>query len=258
MTLAACAEMVRRGDPDRFLSTMTASPGARAKLFPLYAFNLEVARAPWVTQEPMIAEMRLQFWRDALEEIAAGKPPRAHEVAAPLAEAIRAGEIDTEPLDALVAARRWDIYRDAFEDQAAFDAHIDATAGHLMWSAATALGADVASEPVVRDFSFGAGVAGWLQAVPELEARGRIPLLDGRPDAVVALAQRALSRLKSARAKRGQVACAATPALLAGWRAESVLKAAIADPRRVADGALDQSEFARRWGLLWRGQTGRW
>ena len=75
MTLAACAEMVRRGDPDRFLSAMTAPPDARAKLFPLYAFNLEVARAPWVTQEPMIAEMRLQFWRDALEEIAEGKPP---------------------------------------------------------------------------------------------------------------------------------------------------------------------------------------
>ena len=59
---------------------------ARRVLFPLYAFNIEVSRAPWVTAEPMIAEMRLQFWRDVVEEIAAGKPPRAHEVAAPLAE----------------------------------------------------------------------------------------------------------------------------------------------------------------------------
>ena len=44
MTLNACAELVRQGDPDRFLATMAAPPEARAKLFPLYAFNLEVAR----------------------------------------------------------------------------------------------------------------------------------------------------------------------------------------------------------------------
>ena len=42
-------------------------------LFALFAFNLEVARAPWVTQQPMIAEMRLQWWCDALDEIAFAK-----------------------------------------------------------------------------------------------------------------------------------------------------------------------------------------
>ncbi|TNF18762.1 MAG: phytoene synthase, partial [Rhodobacteraceae bacterium] len=59
----ACAAIVEKGDPDRFASAMAAPVAARARLFPLYAFNLEVARAPWVTQEPMIAEMRLQWWR---------------------------------------------------------------------------------------------------------------------------------------------------------------------------------------------------
>ena len=60
MSLQACAELVERGDPDRFLATMAAPVALRATLFPLYAFNVEIARAPWVTQEPMIAEMRLQ------------------------------------------------------------------------------------------------------------------------------------------------------------------------------------------------------
>ena len=79
MTLNACAELVRQGDPDRFLATMAATPEARAKLFPLYAFNLEVAKAPWVTREPMIAQMRLQWWQDIVTEVVEGKPPRAHE-----------------------------------------------------------------------------------------------------------------------------------------------------------------------------------
>ncbi|MCB1311397.1 MAG: squalene/phytoene synthase family protein, partial [Sedimentitalea sp.] len=64
--LDACAGLVQRGDLERFMATMAAPVAARRVLFPLYAFNLEVARAPWVTQEPVIAEMRLQWWRDAL------------------------------------------------------------------------------------------------------------------------------------------------------------------------------------------------
>ncbi|MGB3250003.1 MAG: squalene/phytoene synthase family protein, partial [Tabrizicola sp.] len=72
MTVAACAGLVQRGDPDRFRAVMAAPVEARAQLFPLYAFNLEVARAPWVTQEPLIAEMRLQWWRDVVENAASG------------------------------------------------------------------------------------------------------------------------------------------------------------------------------------------
>lgn len=79
MSVEACAKLVERGDPDRFLAVMAAPVAARAQLLPLYAFNLEVARAPWVTKEPMIAEMRLQWWRDVVAEAS----PRAHEVVSP-------------------------------------------------------------------------------------------------------------------------------------------------------------------------------
>ena len=57
--LMACAELVQRADPDRFMAAMAAPVAARRVLFPLYALNVEIARAPWVTQEAMIAEMRL-------------------------------------------------------------------------------------------------------------------------------------------------------------------------------------------------------
>ncbi|MFM7443344.1 MAG: squalene/phytoene synthase family protein, partial [Tabrizicola sp.] len=72
MSVDACAELVSRGDPDRFRAVMAAPAFARAQLLPLYAFNLEVARAPWVTEEPLIAEMRLQWWRDVVENAASG------------------------------------------------------------------------------------------------------------------------------------------------------------------------------------------
>jgi phytoene/squalene synthetase len=255
MSLQACAELVERGDPDRFMATMAAPPPTRAVLFPLYAFNLEVARAPWVASEPMIAEMRLQFWRDVVEEIGQGKPPRAHEVVEPLAQAIQPG--NAALLDDLIAARRWDIYRDAFEDEAHFDRYIDATAGNLAWVAARALGAADEVETAIRDIAWGGGVAGFLRAVPELETRGRVPLLDGRPEGVKDLADRALTRFRQGKAAQSAIPAAARPALYAFWQAEPILKAALANPLCVADGALAGSEFARRARLLLVSLTGR-
>lgn len=258
MSLDVCAALVERGDPDRFLAAMAAPPDARARLWPLYAFNLEIARVPWATQEPMIAEMRLQWWLDALADIAAGRGVSGHEVLAPLAAVMAEADLPVAVLEAMAEARRWDIWSEPFADRPAFDAYIDATAGNLMWLAARALAAPARAEPVVRDFAFGAGVAAWLRAVPELEARGRWPLVDGRPEAVAGLAREAQARLARARAARHAVPPGAAPALLAGWRADATLARAIHAPGRVGAGALAESEFARRGRLLWRSFTGRW
>jgi len=247
--LTACAEIVRRGDPDRFLATMAAPPSARAVLFPLYAFNLEVARAPWMVSEPIMAEMRLQFWRDVAADMAAGKPPRAHQVAAPLGAAIPPECAGL--LEGLIAARWWDISRDPFEDAAHFDAYIDATSGNLVWAAARALGAGPGAEAPIRALGFAAGIAGLLRAVPDLEARGRVPLLDGTPQGVRALAERGLAKWAEGRAGRRAIAPGARPALLALWRTKTTLTAARDIPERVIDGALDESEFSRRGRLLW-------
>lgn len=237
MSLDACAELVARGDPDRFRAVMAAPLHARKVLLPIYAFNLEVARAPWMTAEPMIAEIRLQWWRDALGEIAEGGPVRRHEVATSLA-----GVIDAEAaglLDRLVEARRADCYGEPFEDAAAFRAYLAETAGGLMWVAARALGA--ADPAPVRAAGQAAGIAGFFLALPELAARGRQPL--ARLDAadLQALAREGLGHLAVARAGKARIAPKARVALLAGWRAPGVLARAAADPAQITAGGLEES-----------------
>jgi phytoene/squalene synthetase len=259
MTVAACAALVERGDPDRFLAVMAAPVAARAPLFALYAFNLEVARAPWVTQEAMIAEMRLQWWRDTVAALAEPGPVRAHEVVAPLAEVVRGQGLPLAVMDRLVEARRWDIYREPFEDRAAFDAYLEDTGAGLMWLAASALGAPLEAEPAARAAGWAAGLAAFLRAVPELEARGRRPLVDGRAEeAVAGLARDGLARLAEAKRARGRVPPGAGAAFLSGWQTEALLRQVLADPRRVPEGTLGLSEFARRGGLAWAAITGRW
>ncbi|RYH10391.1 squalene/phytoene synthase family protein [Tropicimonas sp. IMCC6043] len=256
MSIADCAAITEKGDPDRFLATMTAPVPARAALFPLYAFNVEVTRAPWVSAEPMICEMRLQWWHDVLGEIAAGAPLRAHEVAIPLTELLRDRGLPVEPLQALVAARRWDIYRAPFETTGQFDAYIEATSAGLMWLAAQALGAPEECEAAIRAVGWAGGLAGFLRAVPELRARGRQPLVDAEPAAIGALAQDGLERL--ARARRAGLPANLTPALRAAWRAEPTLRRAATAPERVLAGELEESGVARRLRLLRISVTGSW
>ncbi|KAA8612291.1 squalene/phytoene synthase family protein [Salipiger aestuarii] len=249
--LIACAQLVERGDPDRFAATMAAPEPARAALFAIYAFNVEVARAPWLTQESMIAEMRLQWWRDALEEIRKGGLVRRHEVVTPLAHVIDAGSADL--LDRLVGARRWDIYKDPFEDAAHFTRYLEETSGHLVAAAGRALGG--LPQTVALDAGYASGLAQFLRAVPELEAQNRVPLVDGRPDAVAALARGGLDRL--ARVRRAGVTGPARAALLACWQAGPLLRLAARDPARVAQGRLQVSEFRKRSGLMRAALTGR-
>lgn len=253
--ISACAALVERGDPDRFAAVMAAPVALRGRLMVLYAFNLEVARAPWVTQEPMIAEMRLQWWRDVVAEAAAGRPARAHEVAGPLAALIAEEGLPIAVMDALIEARRWDVYREAFADQAALAAYLEDTGAGLMWLAGLALGAGAADEAALRAVGWAAGLAGFLRAVPELEARGRVPLVDGRAEAVAALARDGLARLDAARAGLRRMG-GARVATITAWQAEPILRQAIREPGRVAGGTLGQSEFARRWGLLRAGLRG--
>ena len=140
MSDADLAERVARGDPERWRSAMTAPPPARPGLMALYAFNLEIARAPWVASEPMLAEIRLRWWADALAEIYDGRPPRRHEVVEPLAATVVAADLPRRLFDEMIAARASEAGGEPLPDRTALDLYIDHTAGHLMELAARHLG----------------------------------------------------------------------------------------------------------------------
>ena len=246
MSLQAVADIVARGDPDRFDACMAAPVAARAVLFPIYAFNVEVSRATWAISEPMIGEMRLQWLKDALGDIANGKAARRHEVIAPLANVLD-GE-GARILDRLVQARWRDLHPMPFGDTGQFREYLDATGGGLMWVAARALGGD--DEACFRTLGRVSGLANFLLAVPRLETRVGSPLPGGGSETVQMLAKDALAELRSLRIPK-----AGRAASLASWRAGTILRRAADEPDRVANGTLPESEFRRRLSLIWAGYS---
>jgi len=85
--------------------------------------------------------------------------------------------------------------------------------------------------------------------VPELERRGRVPLVDGRAEAVQRLAKEALKTLPDVRSHLG-IPKTARPALLEGWQTRALLIQIAKDPLRVAEGRVGLSEFGKRFRLM--------
>ena len=168
MSLQACANLVARADPERFAATMAAPIAARAVLLPFYAASVEVARAPWMTQEPMIAEMRLQWWRDVFEEIETGTP-RKHEVVEALAPIL--GPKGAEALDAMVLARRWDIYKEGFTTGEELLSHVQTITLGPMLAALEALDHLPKDLSALKAHATQLGLARFLRGVPALIAR---------------------------------------------------------------------------------------
>lgn len=214
--LSPCGEIVRRGDRQRFLAAMTAPPDMRERLFALYAFNLELARIPAASREPLTGMIRLQWWRDALDELRAGKPPRRHEVVEPLAEAIRDAALPLRLFDRILDARAHDAARD-WPQPPVLARYLRDTGGGLLMLAARTLhpgGADDAAEQA--GFAFAA--RRWIDAQPMLARYGATPMT---PQAVAALERDAQAALSAARGR--PVPAAAAPAFREGWRSRAGL-----------------------------------
>lgn len=105
-----CAEIVRRRDPDRYVAGLLLPPAARPGLWALYAFNYEIARTREVVTDAPLGRIRLQWWRDALDEALRPENPQyRHEILRPLADAVRAHNLPPAMLHALINAREADM-----------------------------------------------------------------------------------------------------------------------------------------------------
>lgn len=163
-------DLVRRADPDRWLSTrFIADENARADVMALYALNIELAKVATTVREPMMGEIRLTWWREAFEHVAAGKPPRKH----PVIEAVTGGAFEAMALEVLPEGRFADLDAEPFADDAAVLAYLDGTAGAVMALAAKRL-APSARFQEVRGAARAFGLAG-LWRTQQSGGRSRLP-----------------------------------------------------------------------------------
>ncbi|MSO77271.1 MAG: squalene/phytoene synthase family protein [Alphaproteobacteria bacterium] len=232
--LAYCANQVRRNDPERYLTVMFAPEAARGGLHALYALNWELARVRESVSEPLLGQIRLQWWRDTLDEIYAGVP-RRHEVALALAASGVAAARHRGLFDRLIDARERDLFDRPPATLAELEDYADATSGGLVRLALAAHGiADPVADAAGRQVGVAWALTGLLRALPFhaqarrhympadlMAAEGVDPaaLYEGRPgrdlgSVVRNVAVLAETRLAEARSMQPALPRAALPALL--------------------------------------------
>lgn len=133
-------EALKKADPDRFRAALMSDAGGRADLLILYAFHYELSKVPDVTSEPMLGQIRYEWWREAIDEIYSGKEVRRHEISTPLSEMLRRTEVPRFWVDRLIDGRARDLDPQPFPDANAARDYARQTSGQLIQIAVKVLG----------------------------------------------------------------------------------------------------------------------
>ncbi len=169
-----CSAELRAHDPERFLTSLFAADEDRPALHALYAFNLELARVADAVSEPLLGQVRLQWWREAIEGIYEGTP-RQHQVVLALAPAIRERELPRALFESLISGRETELDSEPPETFEDLEAYLAATNGALVALALHVVGGDGVLE-TGRAVGIAGGYASVLKALRS-EAGRRRPLI---------------------------------------------------------------------------------
>ncbi len=128
---------------DRYLSALLAPRGVRDDLIALAAYLGELARIPLTVVDPQIAEIRLEWWRGAVEGFASGADT-GNPVADAMGRAARRFELPVDLLLLPIEGRSRELYEDGIPDRSAFEAYFDETEGAAFRLALRMLGVNAA------------------------------------------------------------------------------------------------------------------
>jgi phytoene synthase len=267
-----CINDVRRHDHDRYLMALLAPSETQKDLFALLAFNLEVAKTAEVVSEPMLGQIRLQWWREAIEEAFFAGSPRRHAVLDTLTPAISRHDLTKEHFHSLIDAHEEDLDETPPENLADLERYAERSSSALIWLMLEMLDCrGDASREAGRHLGIAWGLVGLMRALPFHIGKRRpsLPLdvmeeaglrlsdfrdrgqSDSLPQAVRLVAERADAHLAQARAFKEDVPTAALPAFMAGPLAAHYLKSLA---RAGYDPAMPRVHAADRlnaWRLAW-------
>jgi phytoene synthase len=229
---AACADMLRKEDPDRFFACLFAPEASRRHLHALYCFSLELARVRELVSEPLTGEIRMQWWRDALCGEGRGDVA-SHPIAGALIDTVEKFHLPVQALKDLVEGRSFDLYDDPMPTKGDLEGYCGETSSSLirLASIVVAEGRDPGGAEAAGHAGVAYAITGLLRALPWHAARGQLYLPGDilarhgvtRDDVVSAKVTQgfcdALAEMRALARHHHQAALAAAPGMEAGARA---------------------------------------
>lgn len=181
-----CRDMVREDDRERYDCSLFAPASVQPKLWALYAFNQEVAKTRENVSEEALGQIRLQWWRDVIQELREGKT-RDHPVVQAMSKELCEKDI-LGLLEGLIDAREQDLYDEGPADFDALVAYADGVGGLLTETALRLSTVDASGQLITQAHTVGKAWAmmGLVRAIPFHWASNRNYLPDDKGKASLA------------------------------------------------------------------------
>ena len=135
-------DALKKADPDRYRAALMSERQGREDLLILYAFHYELSKVPDVTSEPMLGQIRYEWWREAIDEIYTERDVRRHEISTPLAEMLIRTQVPRFWIDRLIDGRARDLDPQPFTNIEDAREYARQTSGKLMQIAVKVLGGE--------------------------------------------------------------------------------------------------------------------
>lgn len=276
---AHCADLVRDQDHDRYLTVLYAPEAARAGLFALYAFNVELARVREQVSQPMLGDIRLTWWREGLDT-AYGGAPRQHPVLEAISAHVVTAGVPRALLEECIEARLTDVYGEQPSSLKELRAYADLSGGALaeaaLWvclghapdvvltQAVRCVGQAWTLVGVIRAIGFHAAMQRVMLPADELLKAGLEPesLYQGEIgpeiiEVVRTVHRTATETLAAARPVLRRAPPRARPAWLLAPLAQDYLNRIRAADFDLRNAPLEKGVMARQVRLFWSAMTGR-
>jgi len=141
-SLSLCAQEIRNNEHDQFLCGLLAPEEKQTAFFAMQLFYMETSRIRDLVSEPHLGLIRLQWWRDVIDNIYNGQSEHMENGAhKEVVDVLSTQEISHSLFNRYLNARAFDMEDRAHDDMPALLRYCEATGGQMAQIKSTAIGA---------------------------------------------------------------------------------------------------------------------
>ncbi|KAA0191084.1 hypothetical protein HAZT_HAZT001975 [Hyalella azteca] len=167
-----------KNDHENFLATLLLPESCRTDVLAIRAFNIELAQiGVTTTREPLAGMMRLEFWRETLNNLYSDRAPPAQPVARQLHRAIKKHRLSKRWLRQLIDSRDELIQKPGFNSIKELETYAEASNSAIYYLTLQAAGvSSVDADHCASHVGKSEGILRVLRGVPFLASKRQVML----------------------------------------------------------------------------------
>ncbi|KAI9593784.1 isoprenoid synthase domain-containing protein [Syncephalis fuscata] len=172
--LSYCRDLVRKHDYDHYLAGLLYPRQVRDGYWALRALFIELSSIRDVVSEHHIGQMRLQFWRDAIDQVFSGNTPKQHPVIVAIAHTLTskvasggAPMVSASWIKRIINEREKDVIQPYYNSLAELENYTEATHASAIYLQLELLGIrNLAADHTASHIGKAYGIVTLLRATP--------------------------------------------------------------------------------------------